>query len=142
MVLNLIKDQLKGWVILVVDDEPDCLEIAARWLKLAGATVLSASNGGEGLESASVHAPNLILADLSMPVMDGWEMQRRLIENPETARIPVIAVTAHAMQGVKEQVMTTGFVAHISKPLDPRKLIALVIQVLKDTDEPRHCPDG
>ncbi len=126
---NLIKDQLKGEVVLVVEDEPDGLEVAVRWLKLAGATVLTATNGRHGLEVAAAHKPDFILVDLSMPVMDGWQMQRELRNNSELSGIPVIALTAHAMQSVKEQVMAAGFVAHISKPLDPNRFISQVLKV-------------
>jgi two-component system cell cycle response regulator DivK len=127
--LNLIKGQLKERVVLVVEDEPDSLEIAVRLLTLAGATVLTATNGCQGLEIAAAHKPEFILVDLSMPVMDGWEMQRELRNNPDMANIPVIALTAHAMQNVKEQVMAAGFAAHISKPFDPRRFIAQVLQI-------------
>lgn len=127
--LNLIKDQLKERVVLVVEDEPDSLEIAARLLKLAGATVLTAIDGRQGLAIAAEHRLDLILVDLSMPVMDGWEMQRELKNNPAMAGIPVIALTAHAMQNVKEQVMAAGFAAHISKPFDPRRFVAQVLQI-------------
>jgi len=129
---SLVKDQLREFVVLVVEDEPDSLEVATRWLRLAGATVLSACNGRQGLELVTQHRPDFILADLSMPVMDGWEMQSELRSNPDTAAIPVIALTAHAMQSVRDQVMEAGFVAHISKPLDPNKFIGQVLQIAKD----------
>ena len=130
--LNVIKGQLQGRVALVVEDEPDSLEIAARLLKLAGATVLTAANGREGVEVAAAHRPDFILVDLSMPVMDGWEMQCQLKGNPDMTTIPVIALTAHAMQNVKEQVMEAGFAAHISKPFDPRRFVTQVLQITEE----------
>src|SRR5687767_11588072 len=94
MASELIKNKLKGWTVLVVDDEPDSLFVAARWLKLAGATVLSAENGKDGLELARLMQPRFILTDLTMPVMDGWEFQYELRGDPSTKSIPVIALTA------------------------------------------------
>lgn len=139
---SLVKDQLREFVVLVVEDEPDSLEVATRWLRLAGATVLLACNGRQGLEIATQHRPDFILADLSMPVMDGWEMQSELRNNPDTAAIPVIALTAHAMQSVKDQVMEAGFVAHISKPLDPNKFIGQVLEIAKDAPGLQRHPEA
>lgn len=130
--LKRFKDQLRGRVVLVVEDEPDGLEVAARLLLLAGATVLTAANGRQGLEIVAARRPDFIVVDLSMPVMDGWEMQCELKGNPDTASIPVIALTAHAMQSIKEQVLAAGFAAYISKPLDPKRFLAQVLQITED----------
>jgi CheY-like chemotaxis protein len=126
----MIINKFKGWDVLVVDDEPDSLEVARRWLMLAGANVLTATNGKDGLAAAREKKPRFILADLTMPVMDGWEMQFELKRDPSTAHIPVIALTAHAMQGVKERALTAGFVDHIPKPLQAQKFIFQVYQIV------------
>lgn len=139
---DVVKNRLKGWVVLVVEDEPDCLEVATRWLKLAGASVLTAIDGRQALETVAACRPDLILADLSMPVMDGWEMQNELKTNPDVAGIPIIALTAHAMQTVKEQALAAGFVAHIAKPLDPNKFISQVIQIAEGIPGFRYHPGG
>jgi two-component system, cell cycle response regulator DivK len=131
MASELIKNKLKGWTVLVVDDEPDSLFVAARWLKLAGATVLSAENGKDGLELARLMQPRFILTDLTMPVMDGWEFQYELRRDPGTQSIPVIALTAHAMSGIREQVLTAGFFDHIPKPLSPTKFLEQVLGILE-----------
>ncbi|MBN1310229.1 MAG: response regulator [Anaerolineae bacterium] len=123
--------RLEGWLVLLVDDEPDSLEVVTRWLKLAGATVLTACDGKAGLEIAVKHRPDFILADLSMPVMDGWEMQYKLKNNPEMACIPVIALTAHALQYVEDRVVAAGFAAHIAKPFKPEELISEVLRVVR-----------
>ncbi|MBN1427573.1 MAG: response regulator [Anaerolineae bacterium] len=128
---DFLDAQMRGWLILLVDDEPDSLEVAARWLKLAGASVLTANDGKLGLEVAMTQRPDLILTDLSMPVMDGWEMQQALKHNPMTACIPVIALTAHALPNIRDQVLSAGFAAHIAKPFEPRKFISEVLQIVQ-----------
>ena len=135
MAPNKIKDQFKEWVVLVVDDEPDSLEVASRWLKLAGATVITANNGQDGLAMATQHLPRFILADLTMPVMDGWEMLYEIKQNPLTEHIPVIALTAHALSGIKAQTLQAGFVDHIAKPLNPHKFIEQVIGIVSQVSE-------
>src|SRR5690349_11576246 len=112
-----------GWRVLVVDDEQDSLEVARMMLELAGATVLTAINGQEGLAMVDKTRPHFILSDLSMPVMDGWHMMRELSLDRRTNEIPVIALTAHAMSGDRERAMQAGFANYISKPLDPDKFI-------------------
>ena len=130
-----IKNQFKGWNILVVDDEPDSLEVASRWLKIAGANVLTAENGRDGLEIAKAERPHFIIADLTMPVMDGWELLHELRQDPETAHIPVIALTAHAMQSVKQRAIQVGFVSHIPKPLSPIKFVDQVADIVREVPE-------
>ena len=130
-----IKDRFKDWVVLVVDDEPDSLEVASRWLKLAGAQVVTASNGRDGVSAALEHNPRFILADLTMPVMDGWEMLYEIKQNAQTQSTPVIALTAHALSGIKMQTRQAGFVDHIAKPLDPHKFIEQVIGIIEDVPE-------
>ncbi|MBN1121242.1 MAG: response regulator [Anaerolineae bacterium] len=129
------KDSLRGWDILVVEDEPDSLEVATRWLKLAGANVLMAENGKMGLDIARQHLPRLVLADLTMPVMDGWELLYELKQRPETASIPVIALTAHALSTTKARTLEAGFVSHISKPINPSKFVSQVLSIIKNVPD-------
>lgn len=121
-----------NWDVLVVDDEPDSLEVATRMLKLAGANVHTAENGRDGFEVAKQIRPKFILSDLSMPVMDGWQMLNQLKRNPGTADIPVIALTAHTMPGDRDKAMAAGFHNHVSKPLDPPKLVQQLANILMD----------
>jgi CheY-like chemotaxis protein len=130
-----IKDQFKNWNVLVVDDEPDSLEVASRWLKLAGANVITANNGQRGYEAAVEYVPKFILADLTMPVMDGWEMLYEIKHNSDTEHIPVIALTAHALSGIKAQTLQAGFVDHISKPLNPHKFVEQVVGIISQIPE-------
>jgi len=125
-----ITDKLKGWDILLVDDEPENLDVAGRWLRLAGATVVTARNGKEGLERAHEMSPQLILADLTMPVMDGWEMQHDLQNDILMSHIPVIALTAHTQEGVKDRVLTAGFVDYITKPFKGQAFVMQVYDIV------------
>lgn len=120
------KPDVKKWQVLIVDDDRDNLNVAAQYLQFLGAAVRTAQNGNEGLEALKTLQPNLILLDLSMPTMDGWQMLTLLRENPETARIPVIALTAHAMPSDRVKVMEAGFDGYITKPF---LLASLVDQI-------------
>jgi CheY-like chemotaxis protein len=115
-----------SWSVLIVDDEPDNVEIVTLFLEFLGATVRSADNGMTGLEVLQSFRPNLILLDLSMPRMDGWEMLRRIRQNPDLHEIWVIALTAHAMYGDRERVQMAGFNGYLTKPVDlPTLLVDL-----------------
>ena len=91
--------------ILVVEDSPDIRVLIRMLLESAGHEVLTASDGREGVETAGRERPDLVLMDLSLPVLSGWEAARQIKSQPETADITVIAVTAHAMQGDRERAM-------------------------------------
>jgi CheY-like chemotaxis protein len=123
---------LVGWEVLVVDDEPDSLDIAKRLMKMAGATVHTANNGKEGLAAVHEHRPQLILTDLSMPIMDGWGLLHELKHDRRTLDIPVIALTAHTMPGDRERAIVAGFHNHIPKPLDPTKFIQQLMNIVTD----------
>lgn len=122
---------VSDWHVLIVDDVFDNISIAETVLQFNGAEVRHAVNGREGLEMIETYKPNLILLDLSMPVMNGWEMHKRLRESPDTKSIPVIALTAHAMQGDKEKVMEAGFDGYIAKPFSVSILIDDIKTILK-----------
>jgi len=126
------RDILKGWTVLVVDDEPDSLDVADRILRRYSATVFTAVNGKDGLEQALKKRPKLIISDISMPIMDGWEFIRNLKLNIRTQDIPVIALTAHAMPGDRTRAMAAGFHNHLTKPLTVATFINDLIRVLVD----------
>lgn len=113
-----MSDRIQITSVLVVDDEPDNLAVVAETLAYMGLTVRSARNGQEGLNILLDFVPDVILLDLSMPQMDGWEMCAQLKANPYTARIPVIAVSAHAMAGDMERALAGGFNGYLSKPIE------------------------
>ena len=117
------KHLLKDWVILIIDDEPDNLIPLKMTLSHLGAEIHIADNGQTGLDILKQIKPTIILLDLSMPVMDGWEMLSHLQARPETSAIPVIAVTAHAMVSDKERVLDAGFAGYLTKPFRPSTII-------------------
>src|SRR4249919_1453945 len=86
--------------VLLVDDYPDAREMYSEYLKFSGFDVVEASNGVEALQRAIENTPDIILMDLSLPVMDGWEATRRLKEDARTSGIPVVALTGHALAGM------------------------------------------
>ena len=126
-----------GWDVLIVDDEPDSLEVASRLLKFAGATVHTAENGKEARERLRSNPAQykLVLTDLSMPHMDGWELLYILKQDPHTAHVPIIALTAHAMTGDRERGIAAGFHNYIAKPLDPSKFIQQLVILLTELPE-------
>lgn len=106
------------WSVLIVDDEPDNLELVAIYLTYVGAKVKTAQHGLEGLEMLETFQANLLLIDLSMPKMDGWELKAALRSNPRFQGIATIALTAHAMPSDREQVQSAGFDGYLAKPIN------------------------
>jgi two-component system, cell cycle response regulator DivK len=111
------------WKILLVDDEPDNLEVVAESLEFYGITVRTAENGQAGLDVLKEFVPDLILLDLSMPVMDGWQTLRNLKKEISTRNIPVLALSAHAILGDKERALEVGFDGYMTKPVNVPTLI-------------------
>lgn len=126
------RDVLNAWDVLVVDDDPKSLDVASRILSHYGAKVHQANNGQEALNLLDTLKPKFIVSDLSMPVMDGWQLMSRLRDNPNLAAIPVIALTAHAMIGDQERVGAAGFRGYLSKPISPATFITDLLSILKD----------
>ena len=125
---HLLKDQR----ILVIDDEPDSLEVAMILLEMYDVQVLTATNGQEGLEAAKQFRPLFIISDLSMPEMSGWEMLDALKRDRTTLDIPVIALTAHAMEGDRNRAIASGFHNYLTKPLRPDTFIRDLLDVVMD----------
>ena len=122
----------KDWRIVVVDDEPDSQIVASMMLEMAGAEVLTADDGQQGLEVIRGSSPHLVISDLSMPVLDGWGMMRELNKDRTTMDIPVIALTAHALVGDRERAIRAGFTNYITKPLDPEKFLNQLVILVSD----------
>ena len=127
-----VETLLKGMKILVIDDEPDSLEVAMTLLEMYDALVFTAADGLEGLAKAKEHQPVFIISDLSMPVMSGWEMLTELRNDTLTMNIPVIALTAHAMQGDRNRALAAGFHNYLIKPLRPQTFIKDLLNVVMD----------
>ncbi len=105
-----------NWTILIIDDEPDNLEVAQVALSFYGAQTHTARNGKTALEMLRVLQPTLILLDISMPQMDGWEVLRHIHATPRLESVPVIALTAFSLPSDKLRALAAGFDSHISKP--------------------------
>ena len=110
------KFDYSDWRVLVVDDEPDNLDLISSLLEFKGATVEKAQNAERGLEALKSFEPTIILLDLAMPHIDGWELQKRLRGLPALDNVPIVALTALAMPGDAEKVMEAGFDGYVSKP--------------------------
>jgi CheY-like chemotaxis protein len=109
--------------ILYVEDNDDNIYVLKNRLTRAGYTILIARDGSAGVEMATAERPDLILMDLSLPVMDGWEATRRLKGAPETKDIPVIALTSHAMVGEREKALAAGCDDFDTKPVELPRLL-------------------
>jgi two-component system cell cycle response regulator DivK len=114
---------VSSWKVLLVDDEPDNIEVVAESLEFYGMTVKTAENGQVGIDALKDFTPDLILLDLSMPVMDGWQTLRHLKSDPQTQSIPVLALSAHAILGDKERALAVGFDGYMTKPVSVPTLI-------------------
>lgn len=117
--------------ILLVEDNALNRDMLSRRLARHGYDVDVAVDGGEALSRAVSSTPGLILMDLSIPVIDGWEVTRRLKQDPATRDIPVIALTAHAMSGDREKALAAGCDEFETKPVDLAALLAKMAALLQ-----------
>jgi CheY-like chemotaxis protein len=116
--------------VLVVDDYPDARDMYRSYLELCGFDVIEAVNGVEALQRAFDAAPDVILMDLSLPIMDGWEATRRLKEDPRTAGIPVVALTGNASNRSGPAAARGQWDAFVAKPCLPEDLVREIQVVL------------
>lgn len=112
--------------ILYIEDNDDNLFMLSRRLRRRGFDVLAARDGEAGVQSALNSLPDLILMDLVLPVMDGWEATAKLKSLPETMAIPVIAVSSHAMSGDREKALAAGCDDYHTKPIDFERLLIAI----------------
>ena len=117
---------MSGERVLVVEDNEKNMKLFRDVLQATGFTPLEASSGEDALTLAAEHAPALVLMDIQLPDIDGVEALRRLREGERTAQIPVLALTAQAMEGDRERFLAAGFDGYLSKPVDVPELIATV----------------
>ena len=108
--------------ILIVEDNEDNRELVIKVLRNKGYEMVEAADGEEALEKAVAEKPDLILLDISLPKLDGYEVAKRLKAMEEFLDIPIVAFTAHAMKGDREKVIVAGFEGYISKPVNIREL--------------------
>jgi two-component system cell cycle response regulator DivK len=109
--------------ILLVEDSEMNWDMLSRRLRRRGYEVIVATDGQQGVDTARSEAPDLILMDMSLPVLDGWEATRQIRAMPETQAIPIIALTAHAMRGDREQALAAGCDDYDTKPIEFTRLL-------------------
>ena len=122
---------VEDWSVIVVEDTYDDIQLVSAILEFHGVNVKVAKNGIECLKLLEDFNPTMIITDLSMPEMDGWEMLSQIRSNELTSHIPVIAVTAYTSVDVAYDAVNAGFDAYIPKPLSPRTFIEHLIESLQ-----------
>ena len=125
--------------ILIVEDNPLHTKLIVMVLRAKGYTLLEATDGEEALDIAMREQPDLILMDLNLPKMTGFEVTKKLRENPTFSHTPIIAITAYAMRGDRERVIESGCDAYLTKPINTRELPKVIAEMLlqrqKSSDE-------
>lgn len=119
--------------ILLVEDNEMNRDMLSRRLERNGYEIVMAVDGEEGVAMATSHTPDLILMDMSLPKIDGWEATKRVKENPLTQGIPIIALTAHAMSDDRERALAAGCDEYDTKPVELPRLLAKIESLLKTT---------
>ena len=115
-----------GKTVLLVEDNEDNRIVYSTILQHFGYVVMEALNGEEGIAKARAERPDLILMDISIPVIDGWEATQVLKRDPETRGIPIIALTAHALASDREKAMEVGCDSYLAKPCEPKAVVSEV----------------
>jgi CheY-like chemotaxis protein len=116
--------------VLLVEDNEMNRDMLSRRLIKRGYDVVMAVDGGAGVEMASSENPDIILLDMSLPVMDGWDAARAIKGNPTTADVPIIALTAHALAGDREKAIEAGCNDYDTKPVDLKRLLGKMEELL------------
>jgi two-component system, cell cycle response regulator DivK len=117
-------------LVLIVEDQEDLRQMYAQELTMSGFDVIQASNGADAISHTADHAPDVVLMDLSLPIVDGWEATRRLKHDERTAHIPVVALTAHDGSGELQRATRAGCDWFVPKPCQPTDLVEEVRRVL------------
>jgi two-component system cell cycle response regulator DivK len=122
--------------ILIIEDQDDNRAILRDLLGAAGFELTEATTGEEGVKLAERERPDLILMDIQLPVIDGYEATRRIKSNPALKSVPIIAVTSYALSGDEAKARAAGCDAYVSKPFSPRQLLAKVRELLPSGGNP------
>jgi two-component system cell cycle response regulator DivK len=125
-----VKNPPQKPMVLLVDDYDDAREMYAEYLKFSGFETVQAASGPEAVRRALESRPDIVVMDLSLPAMDGWEATRRLKADERTASIPVLALTGHVFANLSQRAKQAGFDGFVSKPCLPEDLIAEIRKVL------------
>ena len=123
--------------ILIVDDTDDTRDVLRTMLEMKGCRVLEAADGAEGVEVAAREVPDLILMDLNLPELDGFDATRRIRERAEAHAIPVVAMSAYYDGDWRQQALAAGCVACVRKPLDPEVFDSVISSLLPKSDHER-----
>jgi len=121
-------------IILIVDDCEEQRDVLSRYVEFVGGRVVEAENGEEAIRAAEEHLPDLILLDMSMPVMDGWDAMERLKKDPLTAGMPVVALTGKAQDPARLE--SAGFCGYLEKPICPHAVVVEVERCIGRLDGP------
>ena len=127
--------------ILIAEDNAVNRELLRELLEIRGYTVVEACDGEEALRIIEQTQPDLVLLDIGMPLLDGFGVIRKIRENPRFASMPVVAVTAYAMQGDREKILSSKFDGYLSKPVDARSLVQELDRVLGQQGEQEVSAD-
>jgi DNA-binding response OmpR family regulator len=117
--------------IVIIDDDRAIAQLTALWIKAAGFNTIIANDGRSGLAAIAQHRPDLVLLDIRMPEMDGFEVNRQIRQTPELAEIPVIFLSAHAQETTRQESLASGGRRFLPKPYESKTLIAAIRAVLK-----------
>lgn len=117
-------------MILIVEDNPMNAELMTDLLEECGYAVIHAASGEEGISLATNRLPDLVLMDVSLPVLDGLSASRILKDQAATANIPIVAVTAHAMKGDRERVLAAGCAGYVTKPIDIGTFVPSLLEIV------------
>ena len=131
----------KTYKVLVVDDFEDNRAMYAEFLRYSGFDVTEASDGAEAIEKATALRPDVVIMDLSLPIVDGWEATRRLKAEPRTRDIPIVALTGHALEGHSQGAREAGCNRFLAKPCLPETLLETLRELLSGGAPPGH-PSG
>jgi two-component system cell cycle response regulator DivK len=124
--------------ILYIEDNPENRLLVRRILEAEGYSVLEATDGPSGLESAARTRPDLILLDINLPEIDGYDLARRFRNTPGLQQVPILAITANVMQGDRERTLEAGCDGYIQKPIDVDRLPEQVRAALQKTSTERR----
>jgi two-component system cell cycle response regulator DivK len=112
--------------VLIVEDQEDLRDVLRMALEGAGYSVIEAQNGREGVEKAVHERPDLVIMDIQMPVLDGYDATREIKSSPDISRTPIIALSSFAMKGDEEKARAAGCDDYVTKPFSPKQMVALV----------------
>jgi CheY-like chemotaxis protein len=118
--------------ILIVEDNEENRDALARRLRRRGYDIALACNGQEGVDATRSQAPDLVLMDMNMPILDGWQASRKIKADPATAALPIIALTAHALAGDRDKALQAGCMDYHTKPIDFPRLMAQIERALQE----------